>query len=317
MYLTRIPRMAKAGAWLGGAAGLAALAAGTTAVTGGPAGPSAGPAVLTAAAAGADGARAADAGAAGAATTGTGPRPMIIARPGPGILMTAARTAGTIHSADWAGYAAVPRHAGGGFRAVSATFTVPSVRCPGKGRTFSVHWVGLDGFSDNTVEQTGIEARCRAGSATYSAWWENYPHGPVTSGMRIRPGDAVTASVSYATGRGAHHGQYHLVLTDVTRRTGFSVWRGCGARKCRNSSAEVISEAPSNFGVLPLADYGITTFAGIGVTDLAGRHGGIRSARWRRARIIQVGSGRHPKLLAGPGTLFGGGAFSNSWHRAS
>ena len=54
--------MAKAGAWLGGAAGLAALAAGTTVVTGGPAGPAAGPAVLT-------------------AVTGTGPRPMIIARP--------------------------------------------------------------------------------------------------------------------------------------------------------------------------------------------------------------------------------------------
>ena len=36
MYLTRIPRMAKAGAWLGGAAGLAALAAGTTVVTGEP-----------------------------------------------------------------------------------------------------------------------------------------------------------------------------------------------------------------------------------------------------------------------------------------
>jgi peptidase A4-like protein len=246
---------------------------------------------------------------------------MIIARPGPGILMTAARTAartaGTIRSADWAGYAAVPRHAGAGFRSVSATFTVPSVRCPAMERTFSVHWVGLDGFSDSTVEQTGIEARCRGGNPAYSAWWENYPHGPVTSKLSVRPGDAVTASVTYATGQGAHHGQYHLVLKDVTRRTGFSVWKGCGAKKCRNSSAEVISEAPSNFGVLPLADYGITTFASIGVTDLAGQRGGIRSARWRRARIIQVGSGQHPKVLAGPGALFGGGAFSNSWHRAS
>jgi hypothetical protein len=311
MYLTRVPRMVKAGSWLGGAAGLAALLAGTavlptgTALTTGTA-VTAGAALTTGTALTAD-----------AAAGRAGPRPMIAARPAPDIRVTDARSAGTIRSADWAGYAALPQHRGGQFRAVSATFTVPSVRCPGTERTFSVHWVGLDGFSDNTVEQTGIEARCQGGKPVYSAWWETYPHGSVTSKLTVAPGDAVTASVRYAAGRGAHHGQYHLVLKDVTRRTGFSVWRGCGAKKCRNSSAEVISEAPSNFGVLPLADYGITTFASIGVTDLAGQHGGIRSAQWRRARIIQVGSGRHPAVLAGPGALFGGGAFSNSWHRAA
>jgi Peptidase A4 family len=314
MYLTRIPPMARAGIWLGGVAGLAALMTGTTGLTTGATGLRAGATGLRA---GATGLAAGAALTADAATAAAGPRPMITARPGPGVLLTATRNAGTIHSADWAGYAAVPRHPGHGFRAVSATFTLPSVRCPATERTFSVHWVGLDGFSDNTVEQAGVEARCQGGAPAYTAWWETYPHAMVVPRVTVRPGDAVTVSVTRDTGPGAHHGQYHLVLQDVTRRTGFSVWKGCGARKCRDSSAEVISEAPSKFGVLPLADYGITTFASIGVTDQAGQQGGIRSARWRRARIIQVGSGRHPRVLAEPGTLFGNGAFSNSWHRAS
>jgi hypothetical protein len=225
----------------------------------------------------------------------------------------------TQHSNNWAGYAAFPQNSGGSFRYVQATFTVPAVNCAVTADTFSVHWVGLDGFTTKTAEQVGIEADCNGSTPTYSAWWETYPALPIetVSSVHVNPGDAVTASVYFNSTSGKHHNQYNFVLTDVTNGQRFNLWKRCGGPSCQNRSAEVISEAPSAASTLPLADFGIISYVNIHVTDKSKQRGGIASPNWNHDKIILVDGTPNHLTLATPGGLFGSRAFSNTWKRES
>ncbi len=211
---------------------------------------------------------------------------------------------GISRSHNWAGYAAVPEHSGGSFRFVQATFTVPSVNCAVTASSFSVHWVGLNGFDTSTVQQDGIEANCNGHTPVYSAWWETYPANQIqaVSSVDISPGDAVTAAVYYNTGPGAHHDKYNFTLTDVSNGQGFSLWKSCGGPSCKNRSAEVITEAPSSASVLPLADFGIISLVNVHVTDKSHQKGGIKvvplEAQQDRPgrRVSQPPDAGHPRL---------------------
>src|SRR5262245_7033344 len=57
-------------------------------------------------------------------------------------------------SSNWSGYAVT----GGRYTSVSASWTEPSVSC--SGTAYSSFWVGLDGDTSGTVEQTGTDADC-------------------------------------------------------------------------------------------------------------------------------------------------------------
>src|SRR5262245_29641818 len=74
-------------------------------------------------------------------------------------------------STNWSGYAVT----GGTYTTVSASWTQPAVNCSVTPTGWSSFWVGLDGNTSNTVEQTGSEADCSSGRAVYSAWYEMYP----------------------------------------------------------------------------------------------------------------------------------------------
>jgi hypothetical protein len=224
----------------------------------------------------------------------------------------------TVHSQNWSGYVSVPKTKAGGFKAIRATFDVPSVNCSKSPHSLSVHWVGIDGFRNKTVEQDGVLAQCagkKGRTAQYAAWWENFPANPIRVAFRVRPGDAVIASVFHKTAAGAHHNQYNLVLKDVTSGRRLNVWKSCGARSCQNHTAEVISEAPTNSSgnVVPLSDYGIINYESIQVTSKSGHSGGITSSLWNSDKIIQTDLGGH--TLATPSALFGGRAFTSTWHR--
>jgi hypothetical protein len=222
-------------------------------------------------------------------------------------------------SNNWGGYAALPQHSGASFRYVQATFTVPSVNCAVTPGAFSVHWVGLDGFGTKTVQQDGIAANCDGTTPVYSAWWETYPANQIqtVSAVQVHPGDAVTASVYFNAAKGVHHDEYNLVLTDVSTGQGFSLWKRCGGSTCKNASAEVITEAPSAAGVLPLADFARISPVNIHVTDKSRQKGGISSPNWDHSKIILVGGEVNHPTLAAPGSLLGTHAFSTTWRRKS
>jgi len=85
----------------------------------------------------------------------------------------AAQNQTVVQSSNWSGYAATS--SGAAFTGVTATWTQPAATCTG-GQQYSAFWAGLDGYSSNTVEQTGTEVVCDShGAAHYEAWYELFP----------------------------------------------------------------------------------------------------------------------------------------------
>ena len=228
-------------------------------------------------------------------------RPASTSRPGHAV----------IHSLNWAGYAA--DRAGTTFRQVSASFPVPYLNCQGTTPSYSSHWVGLDGLGSSSVEQVGIEADCTGSAAQYYAWYEMYPKA-VTIVFPVRAGNAVQASVTYKQSTR----KFVLMLRDTTNGRHLIRTLKCAAKVCLRSSAEIISEAPSNGtgGILPLADYRAEGFSGSTLTTTRGHRSGLSSRYWNTYQIVGVGDSSH-ELEAQPTSVSRGQAFSTYWFRAS
>jgi hypothetical protein len=200
-------------------------------------------------------------------------------------------------SLNWSGYALTGH---GPYTSVSANWRQPTVDCAKTPTGYSAFWVGLDGDTTNTVEQTGTEADCSSGSAVYYAWLEMYPKFPVRYPNPVLPGDSMSASVSYL-GRG----YFRLMLSDATQ--GWSQTTTQRLPSAKLGSAEVIAEAPSSGGqVLPLADFGTVDFGGATVDGsvLSGATPGIDP-------ITMVSSSG--AVEAAPSSI-SGGAFSDTWY---
>lgn len=219
----------------------------------------------------------------------------------------------TVRSTNWSGYAVSRRKTT--FRFVQAAFLVPHVRCgasAGSRRAYSSHWVGLDGFSDPTVEQDGIEADCRETRPRYYAWYEMYPKSETPVSLKIKGGDSVSAAVTYSRSSG----KFTLKIADSTSGRHFSIARRCGT--CRRATAEVISEAPATISsrgrtvILPLADYRVARFANIAIAESGGSGGGLSSGRWNITKILQVSAANQATLVAWPSPIRAD-AFDNYW----
>jgi len=202
------------------------------------------------------------------------------------------RPANAVGSQNWSGYAA---H-GKTYKKISASWVEPTGHCA-SGGTFSSFWVGLDGFTSPTVEQTGSEVDCRAGRARYFAWFEMFPAPPVNFSNPVHPGDHFTGSVTF-TGSG----RYTLVLQDTTQGWSHTVNKTRNGAK--NSSAEVIAEAPSAGTILPLTNFGTVHFSNAAVN-------GSAMGNAKPTKIIMVnGNGRAKDSVS---ALSGGTAFSVKW----
>jgi hypothetical protein len=207
----------------------------------------------------------------------------------------------SLGSLNWAGYAVSGRNVR--FSSVQATFFVPYLTCSkALGQTLSSDWVGLDGFVSkaDSVEQGGVGADCSAGGkASYYAWWETFPEPETKAKLSIRPGDSVTAVVSYNPA----HKDFRITLIDNTRGGRFAVSRGCPAVKidkkavtCPRNSAEVISEAPAigtsagKVVIARLSDYDAVSYGAIAIADDSGQRGTLVSSHWGTTKIIQLRS---------------------------
>ncbi len=167
-------------------------------------------------------------------------------------------------SSNWSGYAAetnLASPASNAVSAVSGSWIVPAVT--GKGTAYSAVWVGIDGYSSSTVEQIGTDSDIVNGKATYYAWYEMYPNASIDIvSLTVNPGDTISASVTYV----ASTKSFDLSITDVTTGKSYSPEPQTVSGALR-SSAEWVVEAPSsNFGVLPLADFGTAKFLSASAT---------------------------------------------------
>lgn len=235
--------------------------------------------------------------------------PMIMSG-APGSAARSAASGGTLNvvrSTNWSGYAShLPRkHT---FHSVSASWVQPRARCGGStGNEFAAFWVGLDGFNSKSVEQTGTDSDCVGTTPHYYGWYEMFPAAPVNFKNTVKPGDHMSASVTF-TGTA----KYTLVLKDTTRRwTQTIVKRNATFAR---SSAEVITEAPSSGStgaVLPLANFGTVRYSLV-------RINGLVLNKETPSRIVMVENNAAALPLDSTSAIGNaGGAFSNTWIMSS
>ena len=128
--------------------------------------------------------------------------------------MNIARINGSnVSSTNWSGYAVT----GSSVSSVTGSWVVPTMT-PGASPTttyYGAFWVGIDGYSSSTVEQTGILAETTGSTTTYLAWFEFYPnpmyeivqtttvnHKTVSTPAPVAAGDIIVASVKYTSTSG-------------------------------------------------------------------------------------------------------------------
>lgn len=198
-------------------------------------------------------------------------------------------------SSNWGGYADVSSSSSQTFTNVSGDWTVPTVTSSSGSGSYSAFWVGLDGFSSSTVEQIGIEADT-VGSGYY-AWYEMYPNNSYEIPLTIKPGNVISADVSY---QGSN--KYKLSIEDITTNKSYSITKTMSGGQ--RSSAEWIAEAPSDyFGVLPLANFGSDTFTDASAT-LNGVTGSISSFSNYDINLETPTLDATPTALSSNGTSF-------------
>ena len=174
-------------------------------------------------------------------------------------------------SINWSGYAVT--NATNSVTFVGASWIVPAVAgafgntCPDTVKTWldASFWVGIDGFNNGYVEQTGTSSDCVYGQVEYYPWYEFFPavSYSLPSSDRIYPGDTMYAYVNYTAPP-----NFGIWLQDKTPRHAwyFSLY-GTNPGAPRDS-AEWITEGAAGcitsdcslFNFLALADFTSVTF---------------------------------------------------------
>jgi Peptidase A4 family len=225
-------------------------------------------------------------------------------------------------STNWSGYAvtgATP------FTDVQGSWTQPTANCSsttasptnGKGNgnghgnghggggasqsTYSSFWVGLDGYSSGTVEQTGTDADCSGTTPVYYGWYEFYPAFPINFSNPVSPGDTINADVAVSGG------SVTITLQDATQ--GWTQRATQSSAGYALSSAEWVAEAPSSGKVLPLANFGTVNFSNASATG-GGKTGSI-SAFTNDPITMVTSSGQTKAAPSGLGSH--GSSFSVTW----
>jgi len=154
------------------------------------------------------------------------------------------------YSNNWSGYAVT----GSTFTTATAAWTQNAITCTsGDGQTDMSPWVGIDGFSSSTVEQTGSSGDCNGSSPDYYAWYEMYPANVIIINKTVKPGDKFTGTVTHTSGT-----KYTLLLKDLTQGWTNSVTKSL---KADDNSAEAVMEMAANH----LTRFGTDPFTGFTV----------------------------------------------------
>lgn len=167
----------------------------------------------------------------------------------------------TVTSSNWSGYAV---QSASEFTDVTATWTQPTATCKSSRAQYAAFWAGIDGYSSDSVEQTGTDSDCAgANRPSYYAWYEMYPAASVelsTSTYPVKPGDTITSDVSVS-------GSTFTLLLKSSE--GWTFKTSQTESGLAQSSAEVIAEAPEScFGSFfceldPLANFGTISFSNV------------------------------------------------------
>ncbi len=185
------------------------------------------------------------------------------------------------------------------------------MNCSSAPTSYSAQWVGIDGYSSNTVEQDGTSADCSGGTPQYGAWYEMYGDNSVNSGYEVAlsgadtvsAGNTMTASVSVSGTT------WTLAISDSS---GWSFSTNISYSGAAKSSAEWIVERPEvcnpNCALTSLANFGTVSFSAAS-TSTSGSSGSISSYSDQDIEMVNGAT-----VLALPSGLGSGGSnFSDTW----
>jgi hypothetical protein len=152
----------------------------------------------------------------------------------------------SIDSTNWAGYAVT----GSDFTGAGGSWIVPKYHCLATPNSKSVAFVGMDGYSDNTIEAIGTESDCVGRKYQYFAWYTLGTTVTKITGFSVKSGDAILASVSYAGS------EFTVEILNITQGTAFRT--SAAVSGAQRSSAEwIVQRLEDGAGqYFPLMDFG-------------------------------------------------------------
>ncbi|HYB91681.1 MAG TPA: G1 family glutamic endopeptidase [Candidatus Binataceae bacterium] len=208
-------------------------------------------------------------------------------------------------SYNWSGYAVV--HKKPAFTSVTGTWIIPTVQqafgsCTG-GWDYSAQWVGIDGFSNKLLEQSGsgADAYCNGSTkaTSYYPWieWLPAPEYELV-GDPLYPGDYVEVTVAATDWSGGESSNGTLVYTDVTQNWQISISftaASIGGNYVVGESAEWIVEAPEVGGnIATLANYVTDPWFGTTAADTSHKTylpGSSKGATANAVSMVDSGGG--------------------------
>ena len=101
---------------------------------------------------------------------------------------------------------------------VRGSWTVPAVASSGND-TYSAVWVGIGGYGESSLIQTGTLQKFVNGVAAYYAWYQLLPNRAVRIlNVSVQPGDGIIASVNWVEGS---VNSWLVEISDVTSGDSF------------------------------------------------------------------------------------------------
>ncbi|KAF2966380.1 hypothetical protein GQX73_g7179 [Xylaria multiplex] len=166
-------------------------------------------------------------------------------------------TATTVASSNWAGAAIVTS----GVTEVSGTFTVPKPSIPSGGSSNTEYcgaaWVGIDGYSNSALIQTGVLWCVQGSSYEYEAWYEYLPAALIAySGFSVTAGNSVTVTVTKTSSTGG------TTTISANGKSTSHTFSGQSTRLQGTSAEWIVEDFTSGSSLVPFANFGTVTFTG-------------------------------------------------------
>lgn len=155
------------------------------------------------------------------------------------------------NSNNWSGYA-IKKTKKNSYTSISGYWIVPKVK-PTRKNSYSSAWLGIDGFSNPSLIQTGTEHDYVNGKVVYYPWWEILPAPETKINYPVSPRDLMYAKIEKLC-----NGKWLIVLANKTKGW---VFKKVTPYTGPATDAEWIMEAPSvNNKITRLANYGKINF---------------------------------------------------------
>jgi len=161
----------------------------------------------------------------------------------------------TVESTNWAGAALSTS----GVTEVTGTFTVPKPSAPsgGSGEYCGAAWVGIDGYANADLIQTGVLWCVEGSSYEYEPWYEYLPASLIEyTGITISAGESVTVT---ATKTGTNSGVTTLTAGGKSVTHTFS---GQSSPIPGASAEWIVEDFTEGDSLVAFANFGTVTFTG-------------------------------------------------------